>query len=120
MKKILIIEDDEAILEALHIVLEASGFHVETLPSGRTIFGTVKVFDPDIILLDLLLSGADGGDITKELKKNKKTAAIPVILMSAHPDVAVRKEKCGADAFLSKPFEVDALLETIRRLLRPA
>jgi CheY-like chemotaxis protein len=65
----------------------------------------------------MLMSGFDGRTLTKDLKRNAKTADIKVMLMSAHPDAMQIFEEIGADAFLAKPFEIDDLVEKVQTFL---
>lgn len=116
MKKVLIIEDDEGIIEATQIAIEMLGYEVQTLTKGDTVQETVKEFKPDVIMLDLLLSGMDGKEICKKLKKDPETAVFPVIMLSAHPTAKISAEEAGADYFLPKPFDVNELLEKVEKL----
>lgn len=113
MAKVLIVDDDPAILEAMQIAIEDEGYTVETVADGNSAADTAKSFLPDIILLDLLLSGKDGTEIIAMLRSQDETKAIPVILLSAHPNAADTAKKCGANDFLAKPFDVDELLDKV-------
>ena len=113
-KKILVIDDDPDILEALRLMLEASGYHVSTSPKGEYVDQLTKETMPDLFLLDVLLSGSDGRDIAKKLKSNTCTEQIPIILISADPSVSRNFHICGADDFVAKPFDVDFLLQRIK------
>ncbi len=68
---------------------------------------------PSLILLDVLLSGADGRELCREIKADKKTAAIPIIMLSGHPGAAYKFESYGADDFIAKPVDVQALLQKL-------
>lgn len=113
-KKILVVDDDEDILEPLALLLESEGYLVETIAKGERTQKRVASFKPDLILLDVLMSGSDGREICKQLKATAKTKKIPVILMSAHPGASKDSIDAGADAFIAKPFETVALLELIK------
>lgn len=114
-KKILVIDDDVDILDALQVMLEMSDYIVETsTKDGEYIDKRIKVFKPDLILLDVLLSGTDGRHLCKRLKANEKTKHIPIVMISAHPDAEKSALEAGADAFLPKPFDIDKLRETIK------
>lgn len=113
--KVMVVDDDEAILEALRDTLEVEGYDVVTTTSGEE---TIKMADqhrPQVILLDMLLSGIDGRDVCRELKANNGTDDIPVIMFSAHPNVEASVMACGSDMFLAKPFDIDFLLNAIQR-----
>lgn len=114
-KKILVVDDDPDILDALQLILEDAGFEVKTTEKGeyaenlRDGNGNL----PDLILLDVLLSGKDGRAICKKLKGQPATKHIPIIMMSAHPDADKSSREVGADDFLAKPFDFDDLLRKI-------
>ncbi len=113
MAKVLIVDDDHAILEAMQIAIEDEGYDVQTVADGNSAALKAKEFLPQIILLDLLLSGKDGTEIIGQLRKQPETKDIPVILLSAHPTAAETAKKCGATDFLAKPFDVDELLDKV-------
>ncbi len=114
--KILIIDDETSVLHALQIFLEQEGYEVESAPSfDRRIHKADAENLPDIIILDVLLEEADGRAIAKELKSNPKTEHIPIILISAHPSADKTGLASGANAFLAKPFDADALLALIQQ-----
>lgn len=115
MKRVLIIDDDHAILEAMQLAIEDEGYEVTTTADGNNAVIKAKDFHPNIILLDLLLSGKDGTEIVTMLKKDTDTEDIPVILLSAHPTAAQTAKNCGATGFLAKPFDVDELLELVKK-----
>lgn len=115
MKKILVVDDDDGILDAMQVMLESEGYEVETSLDGEILENLDKNNLPDVILLDVLLSGKDGREICADLKKKDYTKQIPVIMVSAHPNVERDVKKCGADDFLQKPFALKDLLEKVGR-----
>jgi DNA-binding response OmpR family regulator len=114
-KKILLVDDDEGILEAVKFGLEMEGYVLETTDDGDEVYSKVINFQPHVIILDILLSGKDGREICRRLKDDKLTRNIPVIMMSAHPNVEQTVKACGANDFLSKPFDMDVMLRTIEQ-----
>lgn len=117
--KILVIDDEKAILHALQIFLDQEGYTVEVITKYGDYLDKIKPDDlPDIIILDILLMEEDGREIAKKLKNSIKTSHIPIIMISAHPYASKSALRSGADAFLSKPFEVNDLLDTIDRLFK--
>jgi DNA-binding response OmpR family regulator len=113
-KRILVIDDDEGILDAFELILTEAGYNVKVFTKdGMQVQQNVKSFHPDLIILDVLLSGADGRILCKRLKMNPKTKQIPVIMISAHPSAEQTIKNCGANAFIAKPFEVDIMLNVI-------
>ncbi len=85
MVKVLVVDDDEGILDAVSLILEEEGFVVETTVKGEETLAKVSSFNPDVILLDVLMSGNDGRHICKKLKHTDALKKIPVIMTSAHP-----------------------------------
>lgn len=117
MHKILIIDDDEGIVDALSLILKDEGFTVGTSLKGTEAIKKVKAYKPKVILLDMLLSGKDGRDICKQLKTDPRIMKIPVIMISAHPTASQEAMKAGADAFLAKPFDTADLIKQIKVFL---
>ncbi len=114
-KKVLVIDDDEGILSAFEAVLEGEDYTVETFSNPELLQTLHENNLPDLILLDVLLSGADGRDICRQLKNKPLTKDIPIIMISAHPGAAKTIKKAGADDYVAKPFEMDELLQKIAK-----
>ena len=118
---ILVVDDEESILEVVQIVLEGEGYHVQTSMNS----GFLQDFQhatrlPDLILLDVLLSGEDGRDICRRIKADSRLQYIPVVMLSAHSDASKVADTSGADDFLEKPFDVDALIGIVEKHLAVA
>jgi CheY-like chemotaxis protein len=111
-KTILVADDDPAICDALSFMLEEEGYRVLTTVNGATIYKMEKEF-PDLLLLDIWMSGQDGREICKYLKKKEQTKDIPIIILSASRDIEKSAEEAGADDFLAKPFQMDELLKKV-------
>ena len=116
-KKVLIIDDDEGIVHAVSLFLEESGYAVESILRGEAAYDKVRSCLPDIIIIDVLMSGTDGREIAKKLKKDTTTKLIPIIMMSAHPAAEKGVEEAGVEDFLAKPFDTDDLLHKIEKYL---
>ncbi len=117
-KKILIAEDDQAIIDVVKIILESEGFEVFTADQSITVYKIVQEHTPDMILLDIWLFGEDGGKIAKKIKTQPHTGQIPVILMSANNETEKITKEVGADDFLLKPFNIDDLLYIVRKYIK--
>lgn len=117
MKKILVIDDDPDILDVVKMILESHDYDV-LVSENANIFGLLDGHLPDLILLDILLSGEDGRDLAKRIKKNKKTEKIPIVMLSAYPDARKSTIEAGANDFISKPFEVADLLMVVERNIK--
>ncbi|MEJ5993098.1 response regulator [Pedobacter sp. Du54] len=114
-KRITVADDDPGILDAVGMMLEMEGYEVNSTLNGNTIF--TQNVAPDMYILDIWMSGSDGRELCKRLKSDEKTKNIPVILISASNDLKRSAETAGADDFLAKPFEIDALLEKVKKAL---
>ncbi|HLL60894.1 MAG TPA: response regulator [Candidatus Nitrosocosmicus sp.] len=112
-KKVLVIDDDEGILEATQLMLEVSGYDVETSVNGD-VLKKMKMNKPDLILLDYFLSGTDGCQIAKKLKSKEETKNIPIIMISAHPNAKQDMEDVDINGFIPKPFDMYTLLDQIK------
>jgi DNA-binding response OmpR family regulator len=115
MRKVLIVDDDPDILTVVQILLKMNDFSVLAIARAADISEAIKSFSPGLILLDVALSGADGREICKALKRSDETKHIPVILFSAHFDLVNNIQECMANGLITKPFETSYLLETIWR-----
>lgn len=116
-KKIMIADDDPGIVDAVEMLLEFEGYTVTSTVNGSSV---LKLSDnlPDLLLLDIWMSGEDGRDICKLLKEDEQKKHIPVIMISASKDVKESAINAGADDFLAKPFEMNDLLQKIEMLTR--
>lgn len=117
MKKILVVDDDIDILNVVQLVLDANGFKVFGTPNWQQINTHIDAFKPDLILLDVSLGTQDGRNICKQLKSNNNTKHIPVILFSANHNIEKSLPECLADNFISKPFDINDLVEGINSQL---
>jgi DNA-binding response OmpR family regulator len=113
MKKILVVDDNEDILNIISIVLEMEGYYVTCANDGSMVNAKVQSELPDLILLDIMLAGMDGRDICKALKSDPQTSHIPIIMISASHTVLSTMEKCKADDFIAKPFDIHILAEKV-------
>jgi len=115
MKKILVAEDDKSILEVIKIILEGEGYQIYSTDEKDTIFSIIEKNRPSLILLDIWLSGYDGGLIAKDLKSKNRTKDIPLIMISANNDTPKITKEVGADDYLQKPFDIDKLLDLVKK-----
>lgn len=119
MKKIVVIDDERSILEALEFMLSEEGYHVRTASRGNELLSLTRE-KPDLIILDLLISGEDGRQLCRMLKTREDTKDIPVIMISAHPNAYHSIKECGADDFLPKPFDMNEFLNVISKYCNKA
>jgi DNA-binding response OmpR family regulator len=116
--KVLIVDDEAAILHALGIYLREEGYSTEAIAKfDHYLAGIESTKLPDVVVLDILLNQEDGLKIAQDIKATPRTSHIPVILISALPNVQELAEQVGADAYLAKPFDVRKLNKTIEKVL---
>jgi CheY-like chemotaxis protein len=111
MAKILLIDDDPDVRTVMTLALNRQGHEVDTASSRDEALVKLESGLPALILLDVLLSGFDGREFCRELKANNRTQRIPVIMLSGHPGASSRFENYGADDFIAKPVNMQALLQ---------
>lgn len=116
-KHILVVDDEPDILEFLQVILEEEGYQVVTSEKGEFLEQLHNGGLPNLILVDVLLSGKDGREIVKYLKRKAETRSIPVIMFSAHPSAEETARAAGADDFVAKPFDIEVLLAKIAHFL---
>ncbi|ATP55486.1 hypothetical protein CPT03_02925 [Pedobacter ginsengisoli] len=116
-KKILIIENDDGLIELLEELFNYEGYKVRCYKEASNIFSLMEDFVPDIVLLDYLLPGINGGELCAQLKKEPSTAHIPVVIFSAYSQVLLSLGSYGCNAFIAKPFELASLLNQINKCL---
>jgi two-component system alkaline phosphatase synthesis response regulator PhoP len=120
--RILIVEDDPDIAELVARYLDKAGFTTEQAGSGRDALQAVSARPPDLIVLDLMLPHVDGIEVCRTIRANEKTAALPIIMLTARADESERIVglELGADDYLAKPFSPGELVARVRALLRRA
>jgi DNA-binding response OmpR family regulator len=118
MPRILVVDDDKDLLDVTQALLLKKGFEVEIESTWEEALEKINTFEPQVILLDVFLSGIDGLDICKQLKTMPKTKDIPVLIFSAYPRIAETViYEYGADDFIAKPFEVNELISKVHGVL---
>jgi adenylate cyclase len=116
---ILVVDDLAQNVRLLEAVLSARGFKVTTAASGQEALDVLGKERPDLVLLDILMPGMDGYDVCRRIREDPGTAFVPVIMITASGDEQkIRAIECGADDFVSKPFDQAELLARVRSLVR--
>ena len=116
---ILVVEDEESLLKLESILLSSKGYAVTGVGDGPGALASIRRSRPDLVVLDVMLPGADGFEVCRAIKEDPLTAAIPVVMLTARksgPDLE-RGRLAGADAYLTKPFKSAKLLELVAGLL---
>lgn len=115
--KILIVDDDENIAELISLYLIKECFDTEIAPDGETALAITESYNPDLILLDLMLPGMDGYEVCQQIRRTRET---PIIMLSAKGEVfdKVLGLKMGADDYIIKPFDSNEMVARVRAVLR--
>lgn len=120
MKKVLIVEDEQDVIKLLKYNLEKEGFRVSYTTDGSLALAEVRRETPDLVILDLMLPGVDGLEVCRQLRRNEKYAALPILMLTARGEEADRVVglEIGADDYVTKPFSIRELIARVRALLR--
>lgn len=119
-KKIFIADDDQDILEILSMMLRTKNYEVLATSDANDIFNFNDKNLPDLILMDIWMSGLDGREICKCLKNNELTKNIPFIFISANSNIEEITKEYKADGYIAKPFEMQYLLNKINSIFLQA
>jgi DNA-binding response OmpR family regulator len=116
--RILLIEDEGNILEAISFILSRAGWEVQGHGNGATAIEAVRRTGPDLVVLDVMLPGRSGLEILRDLRDQPDTADLPVLMLTAKGQARDRESglELGANAYLTKPFSNAELLDTVTRL----
>lgn len=117
-KNILVIEDNNAILDVITLILQSEAYRVEGLSKGAKMMQHIISFKPDLIILDIMLPDGDGRDLLNEIRNDEQTVAIPVLMISAkYTAKTIKYGSSQPNGFLAKPFNIDELLDQIEGIL---
>ena len=120
-KSVLIVEDDEGIRMSLEELLESEGYVVRMARHGGEALESLRLNGaPSIILLDLMMPHVDGVSFRDQQRAAGLHVDVPVVVMSAHADMASQRQRLGAHMYLAKPIEIDTLLDALTTTLRAA
>lgn len=118
-KKVLLIEDEPNIIEAISFILSRDGWQVDTHSNGHDAADVVREKGPDVLILDVMLPGRSGYDILRDLRSGGGTETLPILMLTARGQGKDREmaEKYGANRFMTKPFANSEVLEAVRNLV---
>lgn len=120
-KRILVVDDETYIVNILDFTLAGEGFEVVSATNGEDALRTLLKFEPDLVILDVMMPRIDGIEVCRAIKAREESSDTPVILLSAKDRDADREAglEAGADLYLTKPFSPARLVEEIRNLMSP-
>jgi DNA-binding response OmpR family regulator len=116
-RRIFIADDDRDILDILKLMLQTRGYRVLVSNNGSELFEYAPEELPDLVMLDIWMSGIDGRDICARLKNNENTKNIPVLFISANSNLQAIAKEYGAEGFIAKPFDMEILLNKVHDML---
>jgi CheY-like chemotaxis protein len=116
--RVLVVDDDDVIRQLISVNLELEGFEVATAIDGQDCLDKVREVDPVVVTLDIMMPRMDGWEAASKLREDPETSNVKVVLLSARAQEAdlQRGSRLGVDAYLTKPFDPDELIATVRRL----
>lgn len=119
-EKIVLVEDEPDILKTLQVFLQSEGFQVLTAVDGIQGLNMAREEEPDLIILDIMIPKLDGYKVCAMLKLDEKYKRIPIVMFTARAQEADKEigKGVGADAYITKPFNPEALLTTIKELIK--
>ena len=117
-KRVLVIEDEPNIIQAISFILSRDGWAVDTHADGKTALEAVARRAPDVVILDVMLPNRSGLDILQDLRADPETRDLPVLMLTARGQKKDRElaERYGASRFMTKPFSNEDVLASVREL----
>ncbi|MCH2168029.1 MAG: response regulator [Oceanicola sp.] len=117
-KRVMLIEDEPSIIEAIRFILSRDGWDVTAHSDGSTAADVVALAQPDVLILDAMLPGRSGFEILRDLRGRSETSGLPVLMLTAKGQGKDRAlaEHYGASRFMTKPFSNSEMLETVKVL----
>ncbi len=118
-RRVLLIEDEPNIIEAIRFILSRDGWRVDTHSDGQTALEAIRTRAPDLVILDVMLPNRSGYDILNDLRRDQAIGATPVLMLTARGQKKDRDlaEKLGVNRFMTKPFSNGEILTTVRELV---
>jgi two-component system alkaline phosphatase synthesis response regulator PhoP len=117
LKRILVLDDNQDILEVVHETLSYEKFEVKSTSESKDVLPFVEEFNPDLVILDYRVAGANGGEICRQIKSHPKFGNTPVIIFSAYINREDELYIYGCDAIINKPFDLKELVDKVNNLI---
>ncbi|MGH2447131.1 MAG: response regulator [Chloroflexota bacterium] len=111
-KRVLVVEDERDVAELVSTVLSMEGFEAY-ISSGPQALADALSFQPDVVLLDLMMPEVDGFEVARRLRAHQVTEGLPIVVMTAMHDAALRAKQIGTELFLPKPFDINELVRIV-------
>jgi len=116
-RSILVVDDDERLLNVVKLFFEVKGYEVRTANGGEAALAAVEERRPDAVVLDVMMPDVDGLEVCKRLRSDQRFKRLPIIILTAAPEMEKSSIAAGANRFVSKPFDLDDLAKPVRELL---
>lgn len=120
MPRVLVVDDDPQVLRLLRVNFELEGYDVASAANGEEALAAIASQAPDVLVCDIMMPGIDGLEVVRRLRADPNTASLPVVMVSAKAQRAdlAQGEQAGADAYVTKPFDPQDLIDAVDRLLK--
>jgi DNA-binding response OmpR family regulator len=115
---ILLVDDDPQLMHVLAMFFDLEGYHVLKARDGEQALSLLREYQPDIVLLDLMMPGVSGLDVCRHIRADKKLKKIPVLVFTAAENREEELLEAGADAYIAKPYSLDGLRATVKDLMQ--
>jgi DNA-binding response OmpR family regulator len=118
-ERVLVVDDDEVLRELITATLVVARFEVTTAKDGRTALALIEDRLPDLVMLDVMMPDMSGIEVCRQLRSNRRTQSLPIIMLTARTQVQYESEglMAGADIYLPKPFSPRSLLANVQKVL---
>jgi DNA-binding response OmpR family regulator len=118
-RKVLIVDDDTELIKVMKIYFQNSGFTTEVVESGRKALKAVEKFQPDVMILDVLMPKMDGVQVCETVRRQMGNAAMPIIALTGYHKEQTKREiiAAGANMYLTKPIDMSELLRHVKQML---
>jgi putative two-component system response regulator len=114
---ILLVDDDPHLMHVLAMFFDLEGYHVLKARDGQQALDLLREYQPDLVLLDLMMPGVSGLEVCQQIRANQKLEAVPVVVFTAAEARQDELKQAGADRFIAKPYSLDGLRKAVRELM---